>query len=150
MPGGLASRLGGLLGVELKLPRLVLLDVGMIARLSSEDQHNLVGFFKVSCRLWVRRGRRVCRGEADGYRAAAWLDRRAQERPPVLTAACVLAALCLSGQQAWRVRPPTPAVLLPPPPLPLPQGLTSMDGAELADSIMTFAEERPSNPSAFR
>lgn len=75
VPGGLASRLGGLLGVELKLPRLVLLDVGMIARLSSEDQHNLVGFFK---------------------------------------------------------------------------GLTSMDGAELADSIMTFAEERPSNPSAFR
>ncbi|KAL4448975.1 hypothetical protein ABPG77_007692 [Micractinium sp. CCAP 211/92] len=75
VPGGLASRLGGLLGVELKLPRLVLLDVGMIAKLSSEDQQNLVGFFK---------------------------------------------------------------------------GLTSMDGAELADSIMTFAEQRPPNAAAFR
>lgn len=51
VPGGLASRLGGLLGMELKLPRLVLLDVGMIAKLSSEDQQNLVGFFKVSVKL---------------------------------------------------------------------------------------------------
>lgn len=30
------------------------------------------------------------------------------------------------------------------------QGLTSMDGAELADSIMTFAEQRPPNAAAFR
>ncbi len=51
VPGGLASRLGGLLGMELKLPRLVLLDVGMIAKLSSEDQQNLVGFFKVRFKL---------------------------------------------------------------------------------------------------
>lgn len=28
-------------------PRQVLLDVGMIAKLTREDQHNLVGFFKV-------------------------------------------------------------------------------------------------------
>lgn len=30
------------------------------------------------------------------------------------------------------------------------QGLTSMDGGELADSIMNFTEEQPSNPKAFR
>lgn len=30
------------------------------------------------------------------------------------------------------------------------QGLTSMDGADLADSILTFTEERPANPKAFR
>jgi len=29
-------------------PKLVLLDVGMVAELTPEDQHNLVGFFKVS------------------------------------------------------------------------------------------------------
>ena len=29
-------------------PKLVLLDVGMVAELTSEDQQNLVGFFKVS------------------------------------------------------------------------------------------------------
>jgi len=28
-------------------PKLVLLDVGMVAELTPEDQHNLVGFFKV-------------------------------------------------------------------------------------------------------
>ncbi|PSC73099.1 putative serine threonine-kinase abkC [Micractinium conductrix] len=75
VPGGLASRLLGSWAQHFKLPRLVLLDVGMIARLSTEDQHNLVGFFK---------------------------------------------------------------------------GLTSMNGGELADSIMTFTEERPPNPAAFR
>ena len=47
VPGGLASRLLGSWAQHFKLPRLVLLDVGMIARLSTEDQHNLVGFFKV-------------------------------------------------------------------------------------------------------
>jgi aarF domain-containing kinase len=75
LPGGLLGTLRSLLPFELKLPRLVLLDVGMIAKLTREDQHNLVGFFK---------------------------------------------------------------------------GLTSMDGGELADSIMTFTEERPPNPKAFR
>lgn len=73
--GGLAARLASLLRLELKLPRLVLLDVGMIARLSSEDQANLMGFFR---------------------------------------------------------------------------GLTAMDGSQLADSIMTFAEELPHNPAAFK
>jgi len=29
-------------------PKLVLLDVGMVAELTPEDQQNLVGFFKVS------------------------------------------------------------------------------------------------------
>jgi len=29
-------------------PKLVLLDVGMVAELTPEDQHNLVGFFKVN------------------------------------------------------------------------------------------------------
>ncbi|KAI3430417.1 hypothetical protein D9Q98_005012 [Chlorella vulgaris] len=75
LKGSSLAALGNWLRIDLKLPRLVLLDVGMIARLSSEDQHNLVGFFK---------------------------------------------------------------------------GLTSMNGAELADSIMTFAEEQPPNPLAFR
>ena len=75
--GGLTSRLPAWMDVGgwLKLPRLVLLDVGMIARLSAEDQLNLVDFFK---------------------------------------------------------------------------GLTSMNGAELADSIISFSEERPANPIAFR
>ena len=30
-------------------PKLVLLDVGMMAELTPEDQQNLVGFFKVCC-----------------------------------------------------------------------------------------------------
>lgn len=47
LKGSSLAALGNWLRIDLKLPRLVLLDVGMIARLSSEDQHNLVGFFKV-------------------------------------------------------------------------------------------------------
>ncbi len=74
-PGGLTARLASLLRLELKLPRLVLLDVGMIARLSDEDQANLMGFFR---------------------------------------------------------------------------GLTAMDGAQLADSIVDFAEQAPPNPAAFK
>lgn len=45
-PGTLRARVGHALGWELRLPRLVLLDVGMIAKLTDEDQRNLVGFFK--------------------------------------------------------------------------------------------------------
>lgn len=43
----------------------------------------------------------------------------------------------------------TPAAL-PPLPFPSPQGLTSMDGYGLADSILNFAQEAPPNPAAFR
>lgn len=74
-PGSLRARLGKALGWELRLPKLVLLDVGMIAKLSDEDQANLVGFFK---------------------------------------------------------------------------HLTSMDGVGLADAIMSFTEEKPPRPLAFR
>ena len=50
-PGGVLAGLRRLLGGgwEFKLPKLVLLDVGMIAKLSSEDQENMVGFFQVRC-----------------------------------------------------------------------------------------------------
>lgn len=40
-----AARLGNALGFDLTIPRLVLLDVGMTARLTTEDQGNLIGFF---------------------------------------------------------------------------------------------------------
>ena len=39
---------GGWLQVN-TAPKLVLLDVGMVAELTPEDQQNLVGFFKVGC-----------------------------------------------------------------------------------------------------
>lgn len=45
-PGSIRRRLSDALGWELRLPHLVLLDVGMIAKLTDEDQSNLVGFFK--------------------------------------------------------------------------------------------------------
>jgi aarF domain-containing kinase len=41
----LNSALGWNLNFDFTLPRLVLLDVGMTARLSNDDQRNLVGFF---------------------------------------------------------------------------------------------------------
>ena len=46
-PGSLVSWITYNLGLEApKLPRLVLLDVGMTAKLTNDDKHNLVGFFK--------------------------------------------------------------------------------------------------------
>lgn len=45
-PGSLASRVCSTLGWDFQLPRLVLLDVGMTARLTSDDQHNMLSFFK--------------------------------------------------------------------------------------------------------
>lgn len=44
-PGSLAGRVGSVFGWDLTVPRLVLLDVGMTARLTGDDQRNLVGFF---------------------------------------------------------------------------------------------------------
>ncbi|KAL4514181.1 hypothetical protein Ndes2437B_g04166 [Nannochloris sp. 'desiccata'] len=41
----LSSALGWHLNFDFTLPRLVLLDVGMTARLTNDDQRNLVGFF---------------------------------------------------------------------------------------------------------
>lgn len=43
---GLEKAVKKALGYEISLPRLVLLDVGMTARLSREDQYNLTNFFK--------------------------------------------------------------------------------------------------------
>lgn len=46
-PGSFMARMASAFGIEVpKLPRLVLLDVGMTARLTSDDQKKLVGFFK--------------------------------------------------------------------------------------------------------
>jgi aarF domain-containing kinase len=46
-PGSFTARAAAALGREApKLPRLVLLDVGMTAKLTQDDQRNLVGFFK--------------------------------------------------------------------------------------------------------
>ena len=44
-PGSLISKVGSAFGWDLEVPRLVLLDVGMTAKLTGEDQQNLVGFF---------------------------------------------------------------------------------------------------------
>jgi len=44
--GGFVDRMCKAIGWEFKIPRLVFLDVGMIARLSGDDQQNLVRFFK--------------------------------------------------------------------------------------------------------
>ena len=44
-PGSLFSKLGAAVGWDPTLPRLVLLDVGMTARLTGDDQQNLIGFF---------------------------------------------------------------------------------------------------------
>lgn len=43
--GGIFARLKAAVGLDISLPRLVLLDVGMTLQLSPEDQRNLVGFF---------------------------------------------------------------------------------------------------------
>lgn len=45
-PGSLAAAASRLLHVPLRVPRLVLLDVGMTAALTDTDQANLVAFFK--------------------------------------------------------------------------------------------------------
>lgn len=44
--GGIVDRMCKAIGWEFKIPRLIFLDVGMIARLSGDDQQNLVRFFK--------------------------------------------------------------------------------------------------------
>lgn len=46
--GSLLGRLAAALRLA-PAPRLVLLDVGMIAKLTSDDQRHLVDFFKVCC-----------------------------------------------------------------------------------------------------
>jgi hypothetical protein len=51
-PGSLAAAASRLLHVPLRVPRLVLLDVGMTAALTDADQANLVAFFKV-CELSI-------------------------------------------------------------------------------------------------
>ena len=172
--GGLAARLAALLP---RLPRLVLLDVGMIARLTREDQQNLVGFFKVRacvtehetkrnnenelvflqpCGMRVRHGRR----QAAARPAACSLQ--APDQLPTRQPASALAHVLLAPRRAGpaRAAPSRPTrssstSFLSPSLLAAccphrPQGLTSMDGAELADSIMTFTEERPPNPGAFK
>lgn len=44
-PGSITDRIGAAMGWDLSVPKLVLLDVGMTARLTREDQSNLVDFF---------------------------------------------------------------------------------------------------------
>jgi aarF domain-containing kinase len=44
-PGSWAAALGARLGLDLRVPRLVLLDVGMTAALSGDDQAHLLSFF---------------------------------------------------------------------------------------------------------
>lgn len=44
-PGSWTAALANTLGLDLRLPRLVLLDVGMTAHLSSADQNHLMSFF---------------------------------------------------------------------------------------------------------
>jgi len=46
LPGSLFSKGVSAIGWDLQLPRLVLLDVGMTACLTSDDQRNLLSFFK--------------------------------------------------------------------------------------------------------
>jgi hypothetical protein len=83
--------LSSLLRIELRdpLPRLVLLDAGMIAELKPADQGNLVGFFRALTRqegenigrsilaLSERRTCKVC-GVCGGRRTSACLGRRAR------------------------------------------------------------------------
>lgn len=77
-------------------------------------------------------------------RKAARLPRAAHAVSPALPSAPLALPAALPAPA--RSHPPAPRS----PSLWLLQGLTSMNGGELADSIMTFTEERPPNPAAFR